>query len=312
MLAVKVLQEQGIDVLGLSFSTPFFGADRARAAADVLGIELHIMDITEEHLRMVKNPPHGYGRNMNPCIDCHAMMFRYAGKLMEEAGGRFLFSGEVLGERPMSQNRQALVTVARSSGYGEYILRPLSALLLPVTMPEEKGWVKRELLLDLRGRSRKRQIELAAKYGFTEYPTPAGGCLLTDPGFSARLRELKERDGGFSAREVEFLKVGRHFRLPGGAKLVVGRKHAENERLLEMARAGDAVLKTAGHPGPICIVIGGGSEGDIETAASICLRYSDAPKEEEACVEVRTGEALSRLRARPCAHAVAESLRVQV
>ena len=311
MLAVKVLQEQGIDVLGLSFTTPFFGADRARDAAGILDIELRVMDITEEHLRMVKNPPHGYGRNMNPCIDCHAMMFRYAGKLMEEVGGRFLFSGEVLGERPMSQNRQSLVTVARSSGYGEHILRPLSALLLPVTMPEEKGWVKRELLLDLSGRSRKRQIELAAKYGFTEYPTPAGGCLLTDPGFSARLRELKERDCGFSARDVEFLKVGRHFRLPGGAKLVVGRKHAENERLLELAGAQDTVIKTVSHPGPICVINGARGAGDVETAASICLRYSDAPEEEESWVEVRLEEEHDRIIARPCARSLSDSFRIQ-
>lgn len=312
MLAVKVVQEQGITVLGLSFTTPFFAADKARSAAEVLGIDLEVMDITGEHLEMVKDPPHGYGRNMNPCIDCHAMMFNHAGRLMEKTGSDFLFSGEVLGERPMSQNRQALATVARSSGYGDYILRPLSARLLPVTAPEEKGLVNRDLLLELSGRSRKPQIELAARYGFTNYPTPAGGCLLTDPGFSARLRDLKEKEPSFTARDVEFLKVGRQFRLPGGAKLVVGRKHAENERLLELARGGDIVIKAGGYVGPVCVIPGGAAGGDIEKAASICLRYSDAPGDEEALVEVRRGGDVRRFRVRPCDQADVDSVRIRI
>ena len=312
MLAVKVVQEQGIDVLGVSFRTPFFGADKAISAAEVLGIDLEVMDITGEHLEMVKDPPHGYGRNMNPCIDCHAMMFNRAGRLMERTGGDFIFSGEVLGERPMSQNRQALSIVARVSGYGDYIVRPLSARLLPVTLPEEKGLVKRELLLDLSGRSRKPQIELAAKYGFSDYPNPAGGCLLTDPGFSARLRELMEKNPSFDARDVGFLKVGRQFRLPCGAKLVVGRKQAENERLLELARGGDIVIKAAGYAGPVCVIPGDEVGGDIEKAASICLRYSDAPGDEEALVEVRRGDDVRMLRVRPCDQADVDSIRIKL
>ena len=300
MLAARLILEQGIDVLCVSFKTAFFGAGKAQAAAEILNIDLEVMDITGDHLKMVVNPPHGYGRNMNPCIDCHTMMFNYAGKLMERVGGDFLFSGEVLGERPMSQNRRALAVVAGDSGYGDYILRPLSALLLPITMPEEKGLVKRELLLDFRGRSRKRQMELAARYGLINYPTPAGGCLLTDPGFSARLRELLEKDPAFTARDVEFLKVGRHFRLPGGAKLVVGRNHQENERLLELAGGGDIILQAVSYPGPICVIPGGEVGGDTEKVVSICLRYGDAPTDEEASVEMKQGGKVCNLRGRPC------------
>jgi len=212
----------------------------------------------------------------------------------------------------MSQNRQALSVVARGSGYGDYIVRPLSARLLPVSAPEEKGLVNRDLLLDISGRSRKPQMELAARYGFTDYPNPAGGCLLTDPGFSARLRELEEKEPSFTARDVEFLKVGRQFRLPGGAKLVVGRKHAENERLLELARVGDIVIKADGYAGPVCVIPGGEAGGDIEKAASICLRYSDAPGDKEKLAEVRRGGDVRMLRVRPCDQADVDSVRIGV
>ncbi len=148
----------------------------------MLGIELRVMDISEIHLKIVLSPKYGYGKGMNPCIDCHALMFREAGNIMESENADFLFSGEVLDERPMSQNYQSLMKVSKESGYKDFIIRPLSAKLLPETIPEQEGKVIREKLLDIRGRSRKRQIELAEYYGITEYPQPAGGCLLTEPG----------------------------------------------------------------------------------------------------------------------------------
>ena len=190
-LAVRLIQNQGIVVTGINFSSPFFGADkRTERAAHDLGIDLRVEPVGEEYLeRVLKNPVYGYGKNMNPCIDCHAFMFRKAGDLMEELGASFIITGEVLGQRPMSQNRSALNAVDKLSGYKGYIVRPLSARLLEATVPEKEGWIQRELLLDISGRSRTRQMKLAEEYGIKEYPSPAGGCLLTEQNFARRLKK---------------------------------------------------------------------------------------------------------------------------
>ena len=193
VLAVELLRRCGLDVTGITFTTPFFGSAKAEKAADMLGIELLVADITSIHMKILKEPRFGYGRNLNPCIDCHTLMVKVAFEAMPEAGADFVATGEVLGERPKSQNRQALELVARFSGAEDLLLRPLSAKLLPETRPETEGWVERDCLLDLSGRSRKRQMELAEEWGIEEYETPAGGCLLTDAGFSARLHALTQR-----------------------------------------------------------------------------------------------------------------------
>jgi len=173
ILAVKVIQEQDIDVLGITFVTPFFGAKKSIEAAKRIGLPLLTLNITEEHLVMLKAPKYGYGRNMNPCIDCHALMLKIAGEKMEELGADFLFTGEVLGQRPMSQGKQSLHVVAKNSGYNGYVLRPLSATLLPETIPETEGKVNRKRLLDIQGRGRKRQMEMAKNYGIrTTQPLP--------------------------------------------------------------------------------------------------------------------------------------------
>ena len=290
MLAVAVLRDQGVDVRLLTFVTPFFGAERARRSAQALGLETRPVDITASHLEMMMAPKHGFGRFANPCIDCHALMFRRAGEIMTAEGGDFLFSGEVLGQRPKSQNRRALDIVAHASGYAEVILRPLSALLLPPTRPEAEGLVDRERLLGLSGRTRKPQMELAEKYGLSDYPSPAGGCLLTDPIFSRRLKEVMARtpEGGpLDPHQVELLKWGRHFRLPGGAKLVVGRNRGENETLEGLAEPGDTIVKAAGFPGPSVILSGSrASAEDLETAAGVTLAYSDAPEGTETQVRL--------------------------
>jgi tRNA U34 2-thiouridine synthase MnmA/TrmU len=288
-VAVKVIQDQGIEVLGVTFTTPFFGAEKAEAAARRVGLPLLILDITEEHLAMVKAPRYGYGRNMNPCIDCHTLMFKIAGRQMEERGFDFVISGEVLGQRPMSQNRQMLHVVAKNSGYEPYILRPLSAKLLPATMPEKEGKVDRERLLDIHGRGRKRQMELAKQYGITEYTNPAGGCLLTDPMFSKRLRDLFTHENEAPVRDIELLKVGRHIRLDEKTKVVVGRKKAENNVLLDLARPEDAVISIRDFPGPVCLIPHGGDEKILEEAAAICASYSDAPPEADIVVRCRVG-----------------------
>ena len=276
LLACRVIMDQGIAVTGMTFCSPFFGAEHAQVASVQLGIPLIIENITEQHIVIVKNPPHGYGQCMNPCIDCHALMLAYAGRVMQKQGYDFIFTGEVLNERPMSQNRRSLALVAQLSGYSEYVLRPLSALLLPVTRPEETNLVDRSRLLDLQGRSRRRQIALADHYALTVYPTPAGGCLLTDPRFSERLKDLLTYEHDPSIAQIHLLKIGRHFRLSDTVKLVIGRNEAEN-RIIETSVQEYDILLSAEHiPGPVAIVSGKDSHLYIEQAAAFCAYYSDA------------------------------------
>ena len=275
-LAVKLVEQQGIEVVGVNFKTPFFGPSKAKAAAERLGVELIVLDITGDHMEIVKHPKHGYGRFMNPCIDCHAYMVRRAGEVMREVGASFIITGEVLGERPKSQNPQALKIVERDSGYEGHILRPLSAKLLEPTIPEKEGVVDREKLLDIQGRSRKRQFELAKEVGITEYPSPAGGCLLTDPVFSGRLRQLFKEKPDADEGDVELQKVGRHFEGEDGSFIVVGRNEAENDRLLALAGEGDLLLEAKDIPGPITLLRGTSSQNELRAAAALTARYGKA------------------------------------
>jgi tRNA-uridine 2-sulfurtransferase len=279
ILAFKVIEEQGIEVRGVTFETPFFSAAKARATARRIGLHLTVLDITDAHLRMLRAPRYGYGKNMNPCIDCHTLMIKLAGLRMEEEGADFVFTGEVLGQRPMSQGRQSLGVVAKNAGYPDRLLRPLSAKLLPETVPEREGRVDRSRLLDIQGRGRKRQMELALHYGIGSYPPPAGGCLLTDPVFARRLRDLFDRHPHHRIRDIELLKVGRHFRLSESSKAVVGRNTADNETIERLAEAGDTLIRVEEVPGPTVLVPGGGDEETRLLAARICARYGDAPKD---------------------------------
>lgn len=275
ILAVKILEEQGIEVVGVTFVSPFFGAEKARHGAEKLGIELRVVDVTDEIMELVRRPRHGLGRQMNPCIDCHSLMVREAGRIMEREGFDFVATGEVLGERPMSQNRQSLDKVADSSGFGDRLLRPLSAKLLAPTRPEIEGTVDRERLLDIRGRSRRPQMALAKRYGITDYVQPAGGCLLTDPAFAARLRELLKMEPDATARDARLLSMGRHFRLPSGAKAIVGRDAKDNARIVGAAERCDALVISDRTPGPAVLVVHSAAECDIDTAARLCASYSD-------------------------------------
>jgi tRNA-specific 2-thiouridylase len=284
ILAFKVIAEQGIEVLGVTFETPFFGAAKARMTAERIGLPLVVLDITAEHLQMLRAPRYGFGRNMNPCIDCHTLMLRIAGRRMEEEGFDFVFTGEVLGERPMSQGKQSLYIVAKNAGYPDRILRPLSAQLLPETEPERSGKVDRNRLCDFQGRGRKRQMEMAVHYGITSYPPPAGGCFLTDPIFARRLRDLFSRHPDHRLRDIELLKVGRHFRLTETTKVVVGRNAGDNGTIERLAEACDALIRVDQFPGPTVLVPGGGDEETRRLAAGLCARYSDAPRDREAAV----------------------------
>ena len=294
ILAALVLRRAGVEVEGVSFSTPFFSAENALRASKAHDLPLTVLDVGEEHLEtVVKNPRYGYGANMNPCLDCHAYMLKKAGRLMDQLGFDFLFTGEVLGQRPMSQNKQALITVAKASGLPEKVLRPLSAKLLPPTPMEENGLVDRESLLGLSGRGRKPQIALAAEYGIEDYPSPAGGCLLTEPGFSNRLRDLLEHRPEAGLAEMEILKYGRHLRLSPKAKLVVGRNQRENQLMEALVPEGAVKLIAQAHPGPLGLYFGPASGEDMELAAAVVAGYGKAPAEKPVQVAADGGPALT-------------------
>ena len=274
-LAGLVLRDQGIDVEWITFETPFFTAAKARKASEKTGIPLTVKSIYPLYASMLKNPPAGYGKQMNPCMDCHALMFKLAGEMMNEKNFDFLFSGEVLGQRPMSQTRSSLQYVEKHSGFKGYILRPLSAKNLPETIPEKKGLVDRERLLDFAGRGRKPQIALAKKFNLTDYPAPAGGCLLTDVGYSKRLKDLFAHQDECTEEELHLLKYGRHFRLNPDTKLIVGRTQKDNESILKYHNPQtDTVIDVKDHPSPIALVPRGGSKEVIYLASSICVGYS--------------------------------------
>jgi tRNA U34 2-thiouridine synthase MnmA/TrmU len=203
-------------------------------------------------------------------------MLKKAKAYMEESGSAFIVTGEVLGQRPMSQRRDAMRLIEREAGLEGFILRPLSAKVLPITIPEKEGWVDREKLLKIQGRSRKPQIELAGHYGIQDYPCPAGGCLLTDPGFAKRMKDLIVHNPDFSLNDVHLLKVGRHFRLFHGVKLVVGRNEEENQKIQTFAQGKDILLKVSGFPGPLSLLRGKLNEGAVETAAAITAHYGKA------------------------------------
>ncbi|NPU84564.1 MAG: tRNA 4-thiouridine(8) synthase ThiI [Syntrophaceae bacterium] len=289
ILAVQVVRLQGIDVLGVTFETPFFSARKAREAARQIDLPLRVVDFADEHLEMVKAPRYGYGRNMNPCIDCHALMLRKAGEIMEETGAALILTGEVLGQRPMSQGKQSLYVVAKNSGYLDRVVRPLSALLLPETAPEREGMIDRERLLAIQGRGRKIQMQMAADMGITRYEAPAGGCLLTDAMFSRRLRDLFSHIPGCTVRDAEMLKYGRHFRIDERIKAVVGRNHRDNLAIERTAGDGYTLIRMAGHPGPLTALSPGWNEEGLRMAASLCVLYSDAPKDRPVAVSIRTG-----------------------
>jgi len=275
-LAIKMIQNQGIEVIALNFVSYFFGGknERADKAAKDLGVQIEYIDFKEMHKGIVLNPPSGYGKNMNPCIDCHAMMIKVAGELMEKYDASFIITGEVLGQRPMSQNSQALKRVEKLSGMEGYLVRPLSAKILPATIPEEKGWIDRTKLGDLNGRGRTRQMELAENMGVTDYPSPGGGCLLTDPGYSKRLKLLKQ-DGMFDKIEMfDLIKTGRFYRIESGKYLIVARDEGHNQKLPDYFDKTVFNISSGNTAGPTIVGIGEFSEEDIQSAKELFARYS--------------------------------------
>ena len=275
-LAARLIQMQGVEVVLLHCITDPLrsSGEVAKRAAERLGLPLRTLDISQEFFEVVRSPRFGRGSGMNPCLDCRILMLRKAKEVMEEEGARFVFTGEVLGQRPMSQHRRALRLVEKESGLEGLLLRPLSAKLLPPTVPELEGWVDRERLYDLSGRSRKPQMELARRLDVTEYPSPAGGCWLTDPTFSSRLRDLFSHGGILDGEQALLLRVGRHFRLSDKAKVIVGRNRRENSVLMEH-RGNRWIVQVVDFPGPVVLVEGEPSEEEVLKAASVAVRYSD-------------------------------------
>jgi tRNA U34 2-thiouridine synthase MnmA/TrmU len=280
LLAAELIRSQGINVLGIFFETPFFTSKQAELSAKSIDLPFKVVDIAQPHLQIVKHPKHGYGGNMNPCLDCHTLMFKITGEMLAHEKAGFVVTGEVLGQRPMSQNKAAMDLIAKESHLNRLLLRPLSAKRLPVSIPEEKGWVDRGLLMGFQGRSRKSHMELAQALGIKEYPAPAGGCLLTEKFFAKRLRDLLTSKKNPEIREIELLKVGRHFRVSPDTKIVVGRNEKENIKISAYSSDSDLVLMTVAVPGPTVLAIGNHSNDFIRLAASMTAAYSDASENE--------------------------------
>lgn len=316
VLAVKLMLNQGVEVICVNFVSPFCLCDKGSgckkksvAFTEKLNIELKIFNISEPFLEMVKSPRFGYGKNLNPCIDCRILMLKKSKEFMNEIDASFIVTGEVLGQRPMSQNRRAMELIEKESGLEGLLVRPLSAKLLPLSIPEKEGWIKREELLDIEGRSRKRQLELTKGYNISDYSTPAGGCLLTDPGFSLRIKDLVNAKM-LNIHSINLVKNGRYFRISDSFKLVVGRNHEENQKLMKLVREGDIILEPESR-GPIAIGWGkesptlrivdqaGNDNKEIDIASKIVAYYckparpdpdvtsGDAGGDEKATVNVK-------------------------
>jgi len=299
ILAVCLIRQQGFWVEGVYFESPFFPAKRACRSAKQIDLPLRIIDITEEILSIIRNPRFGHGSGLNPCLDCHLLMCKKACKIMQEEGYEFIISGEVLGQRPMSQIKQALRIISKECPCGDYLIRPLSAKLLPLTKPEQEGKVDREGLLDIRGRSRTVQMKLAKEFGINDYPAPAGGCLLTDTIFAAKLKDLLTHQAKINKRDLELLKLGRHFRLNEATKVIVGRNQKENKILKKLSLSEDTILEVINYPGPFVLIPYGGDKAGEELASILAASYSDTPKDKFAIIFIKQKDKIKKIRACP-------------
>ena len=303
ILACRMVMKQGIEVIGITFVTPFFQyhllenqAAYRQMIFEKYQIPVVVEDISPGYLHMLQHPPHGFGKSFNPCIDCKIIMLQRAKVMLSQFGASFLISGEVLGQRPMSQRRDTLNVIERDSGSRSILLRPLSAKYMTPTLPETEGWVDRQQLGNLSGRGRSDQIALAQEYGITDFPHPAGGCILTDPIFGHRIKQLYAehlnlRLSDFSVSDFRLVQVGRQFRLPKGGWLVLGRIEKENVKIAAFAGAGDVLMYMEERPGPTALLrkadLSYRSQEDyledVQAAASLVVRYGkkvDGKREE--------------------------------
>ncbi|MEI6126420.1 MAG: hypothetical protein WCQ99_07690 [Pseudomonadota bacterium] len=290
-LAARLMLEQGIEVYAINFTSPFCQCTPKKAccssvvqAVSQLGnIPLKRVGLGDDYLAMVRRPKHGHGKGLNPCIDCRIMKIRKAGEYMRELGAAFVFTGEVLGQRPMSQHKNALALIDKESGLRELTVRPLSAAHFLPTLPEKEGWLDRSKLLSIQGRSRKDQIGLAQEKGIADYPCPAGGCLLTDKNFAERLKDYFHHTPQPSVRDMALLKIGRHFRLPGGDKVIVARDEKEGEQLTHVHTPEDYLLTPENFSGPVVVLQG----KDIDAAVEKLLVYTKKTPSDKIIIECR-------------------------
>ncbi|MBT5278589.1 MAG: tRNA (5-methylaminomethyl-2-thiouridylate)-methyltransferase [Nitrosopumilus sp.] len=301
-LAIKMMQEQGFDVSAVAIKTPFCDFDCGRGCgfeirerADDLNVNLKTVYLGDEYIEMLKHPKHGIGAGFNPCIDCRSMMFDAAKKHMEDIGAEFIISGEVLGQRPMSQHSPALKTIEKESDLVGKIVRPLSAALLPETDPEKNGLIKRENLGMIRGRTRRNQLDMAKKYGIENPPNAGGGCLLTEPQFGIKAKDLFSHTENPTINDIDLLKIGRHFRLDEQTKFIVGRNKDENEMIKAIALPGDILLEAKDFVGPVSILRGSNLKKHLKFASSVTLRYSDAPNDEQAIVSIKNNDLVEEI-----------------
>ena len=301
-LAIKMMQEQGFDVSAVAIKTPFCDFDCGRGCgfeirerADDLDVNLKTVYLGDEYIEMLKKPKHGIGAGFNPCIDCRSMMFDAAKKHMEDIGAEFIISGEVLGQRPMSQHAPALRTIEKESDLVGKIVRPLSAALLPETDPEKNGLIKRENLGMIRGRTRRNQLDMAKKYGIENPPNAGGGCLLTEPQFGIKAKDLFSHTENPTINDIDLLKIGRHVRLDEQTKFIVGRNKDENEMIKAIALPGDILLEAKDFVGPVSILRGSNAKEHLKFASSVTLRYSDAPNNEQAIVSIRDNDLVEEI-----------------
>lgn len=318
LLSILLIQRQGIGVTAITFLTHFGCdmSDRSSCSKDPspfssrFDFDLKLFHLGEKFIEIVKNPRYGHGRNMNPCIDCRILMLKEAKGLMEMIGADFVITGEVMGQRPMSQRKDTLNLIAKESGLKGFLLRPLSARLLLLTIPEEKGIVDRDKLLSISGRSRKVQIALAREFGLKDYPAPAAGCLLTDLIYSRRLRDLLRYTPDPDLDDLNLLKIGRHFRASEGCKIIVGRDKEENLKIKRMKGPGDFLMDVRGAGSPLVLLRGEDARRFIELGASLCARYSDLKDQIEFPVIVMDGRGQEVIKVRPAGKEVIEKYRI--
>ena len=292
MISVKLITQQGIDVtaihIDMGFGSSKDKSELLKTRAKMVGADFEIVNIREQFVKEILfDPKYGYGKNFNPCIDCHGNMFRVAKGLLSKFDASFIITGEVLGQRPMSQRSEAIKNVTRLAGdeEGGIILRPMSAKLMTPTIPEKEGWVDREKLLGVEGRSREVQLRLAKEYGFEEFESPGGGCLLTESAFEQKIRDLLAYEK-FTTQDIDLLKVGRHLRLPDGAKLVIGRNQEENEQIAKIKNDKYLFAKANDIAGPLNLISKNATIEDKNLASRLILTYTKIPKEEEGSVEI--------------------------
>jgi len=317
-IAMKMMLDQDVQLHALNHLTFFCTCTskssckhEAIKAAEEFDVPIRVRNVTEKFLKIIENPPHGHGSGVNPCIDCRILLFKNAASLMQELDASFIVTGEVLGERPMSQRLEAMKLIERRAGVEGLVLRPLSAKMLEPSIPEQHGWVNRDALCSISGRQRRPQFALAEKLGINDYPCPAGGCRLTDPNFARRMRDLMSNEG-LTLPQVQLLTLGRHFRLTPRVKAVVGRDQTENGALISHAKIHDVSVEVADFPGPYTLVKGDAGWDEIRTAAAITARYSKAGDLDEVQVNVggNKGDREKHMTVAPADPELIEKLRV--